>query len=310
MVKWGEAPERSEVRMSHPIRFSIQTAPQNVSFETMRACWQRAEAAGFDVAYVFDHFIPIFTDENGPCMECFTVLTALASATKRMRIGTLVVGNSYRHPAVLANICSTLDVISGGRLELGIGAGWWEREYRAYGIEFPSVATRIRQMEEAVRVIRALCGEHAPSFRGRYYTLEDARMEPKPLQKPCFPIFVGGRGEQLTLRAAARVADGWNIIAATPEELAKKLAVLRAHCERERRDPASLGVSAAVGFAGFRPLGPRMMPGALGGSQAEVQEGVARLLEAGADEVILSLRAPYDLEAIERFGTEVAAKLR
>lgn len=296
--------------MTHPVRFSIQTAPQHVSFEEMRACWQVAERAGFDVAYVFDHFIPIFSDEDGPCLECFTVLTALAGATRRMRIGTLVVGNSYRHPALLANLCATLDVISGGRLELGIGAGWWEREYGAYGIEFPSVATRIRQMEEAIRVVRALCTEHAPSFRGRYYTLDDARMQPKPLQKPCFPIFVGGRGEQLTLRAAARVADGWNIIAATAEELARKLAVLRAHCERERRDPATLRVSAAVGFAGFRPLGPRMMPGALGGSQAEVLEGVARLLAAGASELILSVRAPYDLEALERFGAEVAAKLR
>jgi F420-dependent oxidoreductase-like protein len=276
----------------------------------MRDCWQRAEAAGFDTAYVFDHFIPIFSDENGPCMECFTVLTALAAATRRIRIGTLVVGNSYRHPAVLANICSTLDVISGGRLELGIGAGWWEREYRAYGIEFPSVATRIRQMEEAVRVIRALCGEHAPSFRGRYYTLADARMEPKPLQKPCFPIFIGGRGEQLTLRSVARVADGWNIIAATEAELRKKLEVLRGHCEREKRDPASVRVSIAVGFTGFQPVGPKSFPGALGGSVAQVTDAAGKLLEAGADEVILSIRAPYDLDAIERFGTEVAAKLR
>jgi F420-dependent oxidoreductase-like protein len=296
--------------MAHPVRFSIQTAPQNVSFDDLRRCWQTAEAAGFDAAYVFDHFIPIFSDENGPCMECFTVLTALAAATQRIRIGTLVVGNSYRHPAVLANICATLDQISGGRLELGMGAGWWEREYRAYGIEFPSVATRIRQMEEAIRVVRALCTEHAPSFRGRFYTLADARMEPKPAQKPCFPIFVGGRGEQLTLRAVARVADGWNLIAAPVEEFRAKQEVLLRHCERERRDPATLRKSLAMGFAGFRPLAPRMPPGALGGSLGEVTDAVGRAFDAGVDEVILSMRPPYDFEALERFGREVAAKYR
>src|SRR5687768_7562943 len=168
--------------MSYPVRFGIQTAPQNVTFEELRDCWQTADRAGFDIAYVFDHFIPIFSDENGPCMECFTTLTALACATEHIRVSTLVVGNSYRHPAVLANICATLDVISGGRFELGIGAGWWEREYRAYGIEFPPIGRRIRMMEEAVRVVRLLGTEHAPSFKGRYYTLDDARMEPKPIQ--------------------------------------------------------------------------------------------------------------------------------
>ena len=141
-------------------------------------------------------------------------------------MSTLVAGAGYRHPAVLANISSTLDVISGGRL-LGIGAGWWEREYRAYGMEFPPIGRRIRMMEEAIRSCAHL-HRACPSFAGRYYQLEDARMSPKPVQKPCFPIFIGGRGEQLTLRAVARVGDGWNIIGTNVEEFEQKLGAARA----------------------------------------------------------------------------------
>ncbi len=297
--------------MSYPVRFGIQTAPQNVTFEELRDCWQTADRAGFDIAYVFDHFIPIFSDEDGPCMECFTTLTALACATEKIRVSTLVVGNSYRHPAVLANICATLDVISGGRFELGIGAGWWEREYRAYGMEFPPIGRRIRMMEEAVRVIRLLGTENAPSFKGRYYTLDDARMEPKPVQKPCFPIFIGGRGEQLTLRAVARVGDGWNIIGTNLEEFERKLGVLLEHCEREGRDPAEIRKSVAMRFSGMRPLPPGTPAGgAITGSIDEMAEQVSRLVDAGADEITLSMRAPYDLDGLARFGQEVAARFR
>ena len=297
--------------MTFPVRFGIQTAPQAVTYEELRDCWQTADRAGFDIAYVFDHFIPIFSDENGDCLECFTTLTALACATQNIRVSTLVVGNSYRHPAVLANICSTLDVISGGRFELGIGAGWWEREYKAYGMEFPPIGRRIRMMEEAIKVVRLLCTEHAPSFKGRYYELADARMAPKPVQKPSFPIFIGGRGEQLTLRAVARVGDGWNIIGTNVEEFEQKLNVLHEHCEREGRDPAEIRTSAAMRFSGMRPLPPGTPAGgAIHGSVAEMQEQVGRLIEAGANEVTLSMRAPYDHEALELFMREVAAPFR
>lgn len=293
------------------VRFGIQTAPQHVTFPELRECWQTADRAGFDIAYVFDHFIPIFSDEDGPCMECFTTLTALACATERIRVSTLVVGAGYRHPAVLANICSTLDVISGGRFELGIGAGWWEREYRAYGIDFPPVGRRIRMMEEAVRVVRMLCSEHAPSFEGRYYRLADARLEPKPVQKPCFPIFIGGRGEQLTLRVVARVGDGWNIIGSNAEEFEHKLAVLHEHCEREGRDPSEIRASIAMRFAGMQPLPPGTpASGTIGGSVDEMTEQVGRLVEAGANEITLSVRAPYDLEGLQRFAADVAGHFR
>jgi F420-dependent oxidoreductase-like protein len=297
--------------MSYPVRFGIQTAPQNVTLQELRECWQTADRAGFDIAYVFDHFIPIFSDENGPCMECFTTLTALACATENIRVSTLVVGNSYRHPAVLANICATLDVISGGRFELGIGAGWWEREYRAYGMEFPPIGRRIRMMEEAVRVVRLLGTEPAPSFKGRYYALDDARMEPKPIQEPCFPIFIGGRGEQLTLRAVARVGDGWNIIGTNLEEFERKLGILLEHCEREGRDAGEIRKSVAMRFSGMRPLPPGAPAGgAITGSIDEMTEQVGRLIEAGADEVTLSMRAPYDLDGLARFAKDIAPSFR
>lgn len=297
--------------MSFPLRFGIQTAPQNVTIDELRDCWRTADRAGFDIAYVFDHFIPIFSDENGDCLECFTTLTALACVTERIRVSTLVVGAGFRHPAVLANICSTLDVVSGGRFELGIGAGWWEREYRAYGIEFPPIGRRIRMMEEAIKVIRALCTEDAPGFDGRYYQLEDARMSPKPVQKPCFPIFIGGRGEQLTLRAVARLGDGWNIIGTNVEEFERKLGILHEHCEREGRDPAEVRTSVAMRFSGFQPLPPGTPAGgAIHGTIAEMQEQVGRLVEAGANEVTLSMRAPYDLDGLERFANEVAGSFR
>jgi F420-dependent oxidoreductase-like protein len=285
------------------MRFGIQTAQQHVPFEQMRDCWQRAEALGFDIAYVFDHFIPIFSDEDGPCLECFTTLTALACATERIRIGTLVVGNTYRNPALLANTCATLDIVSGGRLELGIGAGWFEREHRAYGYEFPPIGRRIRMMEEAIHVIRALCTEQAPAFKGRYYELNDARLEPKPVQKPCFPIFVGGRGEKLTLAAVARAADGWNIIGASADEFRQKMAALSEHCERERRDLASIHKSVALTV---RPDGRRI----LNSETDELTDLIGQLREDGADEVIFSIGPRYDYEALERVAREVMPAFR
>jgi alkanesulfonate monooxygenase SsuD/methylene tetrahydromethanopterin reductase-like flavin-dependent oxidoreductase (luciferase family) len=166
-------------------------------------------------------------------------------------------------------------------------------------------------MEEAVRVVRLLCTEHAPSFEGRYYRLADARLEPKPVQKPSFPIFIGGRGEQLTLRAVARVGDGWNIIGTNVEEFERKLGVLLEHCDREGRDPAEIRKSVAMRFSGTQSLPPGTPAGgAISGSWDEMTDQVGRLVEAGADEITLSMRAPYDLEGLQGFAREVAARFR
>ena len=189
------------------LSFGIKTAPQHTTYEDILRVWQEADAnPAFEHAWVFDHFIPLGHDPTGPCLEGWTLLAALAAQTERLRIGVMVTGNTYRHPAVLANIAATVDVISRGRLDFGIGAGWNELEHSMYGLDLPSPGRRIRMLGEACEVIRLLWTEETASFEGRYYRLREARCEPKPVQKPSPPFVIGGSGEQLTLRVAARYA--------------------------------------------------------------------------------------------------------
>src|SRR5687767_2196690 len=193
------------------MRFAIKTSPQETTWDDMLAVWQAADALDvFESAWTFDHFYPIFSDPSGPCLEGWVTLTALAQATRRLRVGVLVTGIHYRHPAVLANMAATLDIVSGGRLELGIGAGWHEEESGAYGSELGSLKERFDRFDEACEVIVSLLTQTASDFAGRSYTLTAARCEPKPIQRPHPPICIGGKGERRTLRAAARWAQHWN----------------------------------------------------------------------------------------------------
>jgi F420-dependent oxidoreductase-like protein len=177
-------------------------------------------------------------------------LTALAQATTRLRVGTLVTGIHYRHPAVLANMATTLDIVSGGRLELGIGAGWNEEESGAYGIELGTPGERSDRFEEACEVIVGLLIQETTTFKGRYYQLTDARNEPKPIQRPHPPICIGGSGEKRTLRTAARFAQHWNFVGGAPEEFARKREVLYQHCQDLGRDPSEILLSSHVPFTG------------------------------------------------------------
>src|SRR5215475_3947256 len=213
------------------MRFGIKTSPQHTDFKDMLAVWQAAdEMPIFESGWTFDHFYPIFSDHTGPCLEGWVTTTALAQATKRLRVGVLVTGNVYRHPAVLANMAASLDVISNGRLEFGIGAGWNEQECDAYGIDLPPLRERFDRFDEALEVITQLLTQTEANFDGRYYRLKDARCEPKPVQRPYPPIVIGGGGERRTLRIAAQWADQWNVPAASPEVLAHKIDVLHRHC--------------------------------------------------------------------------------
>lgn len=190
------------------MRFAIKTAPQHTTFEDMLAVWRAADEIDlFESAWTFDHFYPIFSDATGPCLEAWVTTTALAQATNRIRVGVLVTGNVYRHPAVLANMAASLDVVSRGRLEFGIGAGWNQQECDAYGIDLPSLKERFDRFDESLEVIHKLFTETEAQFDGRYYRLSAARCEPKPVQKPHPPIVIGGLGERRTLRAVARWAD-------------------------------------------------------------------------------------------------------
>jgi F420-dependent oxidoreductase-like protein len=226
------------------MRFGIKLMPQHCTWDELLALWQAAdEAEVFESAWTFDHFYPIYGDWEGPCLEAWTTLGALAQATSRIRVGCMVNGVVYRHPAVLANMAAALDIISGGRLELGLGAGWNERETAAYGIELGTLTERFDRFDEACAVISSLLRDTTTDFAGRYYTLTDARCEPKGPQRPHPPICIGGAGEKRTLPIAAKYAQHWNFPGGTPVDFARKRAVLHEECASIGRDPAEITAS-------------------------------------------------------------------
>src|SRR5580658_9414104 len=229
------------------MRFAFKTAPQNTTWRDMLAVWREADDIEiFESGWTFDHFYPIFSDPAGPCLEGWMTLAALAQATHRLRLGTLVTGIHYRHPAVLANMAATLDIVSGGRLEIGIGAGWNEEESGAYGIPLGTPRERSDRFEEACEVVVGLLSNDTTSFSGRYFQVSDARCSPKPLQHPHPPICIGGSGEQRTLRTAARFAQHWNFVGGTVEQFATTRDVLHRHCADIGRDPAEILLSCHV----------------------------------------------------------------
>jgi F420-dependent oxidoreductase-like protein len=198
-----------------------------------------AEELGFDSLWVYDHFHNVPKPAHEAVFECWTTLAALSQRTSRIRLGQMVGCNSYRNPALLAKITSTLDVISGGRLDWGIGAGWYENEYKGYGYEFPEAKVRIGMLREAVEIVRSMWTEPETTYDGRYYTLSRANCDPKPLQQPHPPILIGGGGEQLTLRVVARLADRANF-GGNPEQWARKREILKQHCVDVGRDEAEI----------------------------------------------------------------------
>src|SRR3954469_9235425 len=214
---------------------------------------------------------------DAECLEAVSMHAALALSTTKVRCGSLVYSVGYRHPAVLANAIATIDNLSGGRTDVGIGAGWSQLEYDAYGIPFPPVGTRMAQLEEGIQVLRALLHDDVSSFGGKWFQPRGARHEPRPVQAKV-PIWVGGGGEKRTLRIAARYADGWNVPFIAPEEFARKRDVLHRHCEDVRRDPGEISCAVNVGLAWreedlepqFGNLRMAVRPGVLMGSDEEV----------------------------------------
>ena len=231
------------------MRFGIKTSPQDTTWAEMLAFWQAAdEVELFESAWNFDHFYPIFSDPKGPCLEGWTTLTALAQATSRIRIGCLVTGCIYRHPAILANMAATVDIVSNGRLELGLGAGWNEEELDGYGIRLGSLTERFDRFDEYLEIVDSLLRNELTSFQGRHYQLAEARCEPKPVQRPRPPITIGGTGPKRTLRAAARWADHWNHPGGAPETIAAAKTVLHEHCAAIGRDPSEILTSTHVRY--------------------------------------------------------------
>jgi F420-dependent oxidoreductase-like protein len=237
----------------------LKLSPQNCTIEDLRAVWRIADDAGFDHLWAFDHLNPIFADVDGDVFEGMTLLGAMAEATSRVRIGLMVTGNTSRHPGLLAKMATTIDHLSGGRLEFGLGASGAEVEHTMLGIPFPPPGERVERLGEALAVCRKLWTEDHVDFVGRYYTLEDAVQNPKPLQHPHPRIWVGGAGERLTLRVVAEHADVWNVIGSV-EDVARKSAVLDQHCADIGRDPATIERSVQPRF---EPADPGAMVDAL-----------------------------------------------
>ncbi len=229
------------------MRFAIKTRPEHQTWAQMRDVWIAADKIDlFESAWNWDHFYPLTGDLTGPNLEGWTMLAAMAEATDRIRIGCQVSGMIYRHPAVLANMAATTDIISEGRLELGVGAGWNQMECDAYGIELPPLRERFDMFDEGVEAIVGLLTQPSTTFAGRYVQLTDARCEPKPVQKPHPPITIGGRGKTRTLRTTARFAQQWNAITKDTEDWADLKATLLAHCAELGRDPAEITCSVNI----------------------------------------------------------------
>jgi F420-dependent oxidoreductase-like protein len=235
----------------HPIRVGLKLSPQMCSIAQERAIWRLADEAGFDHLWIFDHFNPIGGHPlQGEIWEGWSLLAAMAEATSRVRIGNMVTGNTYRHPGVLAKMATTVDHLSGGRLEFGLGAGWAEVEHTMLGLDFPGVGERLRRLAEALTVIEKLWTEDRADFEGRYYRLTGAIASPKPLQRPHPPIWIGGGGEQRTLRIVAEHADVWNFGGGPLESAIHKSEVLDRHCADVGRDPAEIRRSVQLRFSG------------------------------------------------------------
>jgi len=276
------------------MRFAIKTRPEHTTWQQLRDVWIAAdEFEIFESAWHWDHFYPLTGDMAGPNLEAWTTLAALAQATHRIRIGCQVNGMIYRHPAVTANMAATTDVISGGRLELGLGAGWNEMETAAYGIDLYGLKERFDRFDEGVQAIIALLTEKVANFDGQYIKLTDAYCEPKGVQTPHPPIAIGGKGPKRTLRAVARWAQHWNVIVASPEEWTPLKDILVKHCEDVGRDVNEITCSVNVRIDPDQPLDTAVAAAAAYG-------------EAGVDMVVLNLPLDAPPSVLEPLAKAVA----
>jgi F420-dependent oxidoreductase-like protein len=295
------------------MKFGVHTGLQNTSIDELRALWVQIEGLGFDWISIWDHFYAADASGSPVCLEAVAAHAALIETTSRVQCGSLVYSVGYRHPAVLANAMATLDQMAGGRVVLGLGAGWAQIEYDAYGIPFPPAPVRLRQLNEGIQCVRGLLTEDVTDFDGEFFTLRNARCEPKPVRDR-LPIWIGGGGEKVTLRIAAQHADGWNVPFVSPADYARKVGVLAEHCERSDRDPASITKAVNVGLAYSEAdldaqfgggMSEFVRPGVLMGSTQEMTDQIGAYGDAGAEWVIIARRAPFDADSIDRFAADV-----
>ena len=305
------------------MEFGVHLVQQNVTMSECRRLWRWADAAGFTWVDVSDHFYESpMTEKQGPYLECLASLTALAIDTERVRVGTGVIAMDYRHPAVLANALAAIDHLADGRLEVGLGAGWNAQEYGAYGIPFDRLGTRFDRLEEGIQVLRALWETPRADFQGEHYQLTDALCEPKPRQARV-PLWIGGVGQRRTLPLIARYADGWNAPYLNVADWQRLAGVLDAACERIGRDPAEVQRDVNLSFhlaaddadraradahfaEVFGPAGDAFRQrGAIVGTPPQAAEALAAYAEAGVHRVNITLRPPWDWNALSAFAADV-----
>ncbi len=278
------------------------------AYETMTRVAQTADEVGFASAWLVDHFHTIPHPSQEVTFECWMSTAALARDTSNIRIGQMVTCNSYRHPALLAKMASTVDVLSHGRLNFGIGAGWYEHEYRAYGYAYPDAPERLRQLREAVQVIRAMWTREEATFEGKYYQVRGAINQPKGVQQPHIPLLIGGDGEKVTLKLVAQYADVCNV-GDDPASMKQKLAVLKQHCETVGRDYESIHREQALALlpAELKARLGESVKTALIGSPETLRQRLAAYEAAGVQELLLRFVDGTNLEALRRFAKEFFA---
>lgn len=309
--------------MARKIKFGVNLPQFGADWPEVKDMALLADEAGFDSVWVADHFFGVGADDP---LESWTEMTAVAAITRRVEIGFLVLCNNYRPPALLAKMAMTFDQISNGRLILGIGGGWFVQEYEAYGYEFPSIRTRLEQLEEGLEILKKMWTEDSPTFHGVHYHVEDARCLPKPTRKPHPPILIGGAGEKILLRLVARYADIWNNLGITHGEVTKKLACLREHCEKVGRRFEEIEISqqtiGAIGLSkdearrrteevhqevGFLAGAPELCPT---GTPDEIIARVKKSIAMGITTFIVSFGRHAATEAVKLFAREVIPAFR
>ncbi len=284
------------------------------AYEAMTNVAKEADGAGYEAVWIVDHFHTVPVPSQEVTFECWMSLAALARDTKRIRIGQIVTCNSYRNPALLAKMASTLDVLSHGRLNFGIGAGWYEHEYKAYGYPFPDAPERLRQLREALQVIRAMWEQEEATFEGKYYQVRGAINQPKGVQKPHIPILIGGGGEKVTLKLVAQYGDACNV-SGDFKTVEHKLGVLRQHCATLGRDYESIqrtsGAFCSIADTDEEALAAvpevfrkELRDSSLVGSPATIRERIARFEALGVHQIIMDLPSATDLTPLHRFAQE------
>ena len=279
------------------LRFGLKVAQMGGSYQEIRDAWLEADHLGFDTAWAHDHMLNQNDQSRGED-DGWTILAALLAQSRRIRGGLMVTANTFRHPAVLAKIATTVDVVSNGRVEVGLGAGWHEDEHKQYGLPLPPLGERMRRLEEACRILMALWTEPRATVEGAYYQVREAYHEPKPVQRPHPPLVLGTSGEKVGLRLVARYAQEWNQARGTPAEFRRLSELLDGHCREVGRDPATIERSIQFG------------PDWVERGSAALVTLSREFVQAGATHLIFTCPLPYSVAGARRVWQEVVAPLR